>query len=74
LLHQRDDLCLIGGGQLRQGEVDRPHGAFAEVRLVAEASIAYLVLNFCALWKKQTILPSYRWWGGGCRIMVRAGL
>src|SRR5438309_4426976 len=36
-LHERDDPCFGGGGQLLQGEGDRPHGAFVEVRLVAEA-------------------------------------
>src|SRR5256884_3366437 len=36
-LHERADLCFGGGGQLLQGEGDRPHGAFVEVRLVAEA-------------------------------------
>src|SRR6266540_1111045 len=37
LLHERADPCLVGGGQLIQRESDRPHGAFVEVRLVAEA-------------------------------------
>src|SRR5215218_8985995 len=36
-LHERADLCLLGGGQLLQREGGRPHGAFVEVRLVAEA-------------------------------------
>src|SRR2546427_2228561 len=36
-LHERADPCFGGGGQLLQGEGDRPHGAFVEVRLVAEA-------------------------------------
>src|SRR5437879_7980726 len=36
-LHERADPCLGGGGQLLQGEGDRPHGAFVEVRLIAEA-------------------------------------
>src|SRR5438067_1434176 len=36
-LHERGDPCLLGGGQVRQGEGGRPHGAFVEVRLVAEA-------------------------------------
>src|SRR6266568_231614 len=36
-LHERADPCLGGGGQLRQREGDRPHAAFVEVRLVAEA-------------------------------------
>src|SRR5438094_3481597 len=36
-LHERADPCLVGGGQLRQSEGGRPHGAFIEVRLVAEA-------------------------------------
>src|SRR5712691_7721074 len=36
-LHERADPCLVGGGQLRQSEGGRPHGAFVEVRLVAEA-------------------------------------
>src|SRR6266849_2985768 len=36
-LHERADPCLFGGGQLRQSEGGRPHGAFVEVRLVAEA-------------------------------------
>src|ERR1700694_5105010 len=36
-LHERADPCLFGGGQLRQREGDRPHGAFVEVRRVAEA-------------------------------------
>src|SRR2546429_1584592 len=35
--HERADLCFGGGGQLLQGERDRPHRAFVEVRLVAEA-------------------------------------
>src|SRR5262249_43783821 len=37
LLHQRGDPCLVGGGQLRQGEGGRPHGAVVEVRRVVEA-------------------------------------
>src|SRR5216683_5715669 len=37
-LHQCGDPCLAGGGQLRRQSVGgRPHGAFVEVRLVAEA-------------------------------------
>src|SRR5438552_13048898 len=36
-LHERADPCLVGGGQLREREGDRPQGAFVEVRLVAEA-------------------------------------
>src|SRR5207249_6321794 len=36
-LHERADPCLFGGGQLRQREGDRPHGAFVEVRHVIEA-------------------------------------
>src|SRR5205085_8800938 len=36
-LHQRADPCLFGGGQLREREGGRPHGAFVEVRLVVEA-------------------------------------
>src|SRR4029077_16152452 len=37
LLHERADLCLVGCGQLRQREGDRPHGAFVELRAVVEA-------------------------------------
>src|SRR5436189_1079051 len=36
-LHERADLFLFGGGQPLQREGGRPHGAFVEVRLVAEA-------------------------------------
>jgi hypothetical protein len=36
-LHERADPCLFGGGQLLQREGGRPHSAFVEVRLVAEA-------------------------------------
>src|ERR1035437_2828818 len=36
-LHEGADPCLVGGGQLRQSEGTRPHGAFIEVRLVAES-------------------------------------
>src|SRR5437773_4371555 len=36
-LYERADPCFGGGGQLLQREGDRPHGAFVEVRLVAEA-------------------------------------
>src|SRR4029077_12949356 len=36
-LHERADPCLVGGGQLLQSEGGRPHLAFVEVRLVAEA-------------------------------------
>src|SRR2546422_3976225 len=35
--HERADPCFGGGGQLLQREGDRPHGAFVEVRLIAEA-------------------------------------
>src|SRR5213595_2529016 len=35
--HERADPCFGGGGQILQREGDRPHGAFVEVRLVAEA-------------------------------------
>src|SRR6266705_3070822 len=37
LLHERTDPCLVGGGQLLQREGGRPHMAFVEIRLVAEA-------------------------------------
>src|SRR5947207_1827160 len=36
-LHERADPCLIGGSQLHQSEAGRPHVAFVEFRLVAEA-------------------------------------
>src|SRR3989449_5493025 len=36
-LHERGDPCLFGGSQPLQREGGRPHGAFVEVRLVAEA-------------------------------------
>src|SRR5215204_5178658 len=36
-LHERADPCLCGGTQLLQRKGGRPHGAFVEVRLVAEA-------------------------------------
>src|SRR5690349_21033393 len=36
-LHERADPCLVGGGQPRQSEGGRPHAAFVEMRLVAEA-------------------------------------
>jgi hypothetical protein len=36
-LHKFADPCLYGGGQLLQREGGWPHGAFVEVRLVAEA-------------------------------------
>src|SRR5216117_3685531 len=36
-LHKRADLGLVGCGQLRQREGDRPHGAFVELRGVVEA-------------------------------------
>jgi len=35
--YERADPCLLGGGQLLQREGGRPHVAFVEVRLVAEA-------------------------------------
>src|SRR5215471_10740313 len=37
LFHERGDPCLVGGGQLRQREGDRPHGAVVQVRHVVEA-------------------------------------
>src|SRR4029453_2637800 len=37
LLHEGGDLLLVGGGQLRQRERGRPHGAVVEVRRVLEA-------------------------------------
>src|SRR2546426_3057149 len=36
-LHERAHPCLVGSGQLRQSEGDRPHSAFVEVRRVVEA-------------------------------------
>src|SRR5579862_9889365 len=36
-LHERDDPCLVVGGQLLQRIGDRPHGAVVEVRAVVEA-------------------------------------
>src|SRR2546425_4602145 len=36
-LHERGDPCLFGRGQPFQREAGRPHVAFVEVRLVAEA-------------------------------------
>ena len=62
-LHERGDPCLFGGSQLLQREGGRPHGAFVKVRHVVEANVAYLALNFCALWKKQTTLPSLAYAG-----------
>src|SRR5204862_4962632 len=35
--HERADTCLVVGGQLLQREGDRPHGAFVQVRRIAEA-------------------------------------
>ena len=37
LPQERDDPCLFGGSQLLQREGDRPHRAFVEIGLVAEA-------------------------------------
>src|SRR6266511_4115905 len=37
LLHERSDLLLVGGGQLRQSPGGRPHSALVEVRRVLEA-------------------------------------
>src|SRR3979411_2414855 len=37
--HKRSDLCLFGGGQLRERVLTRPHAAVVEVRLVAEAEV-----------------------------------
>src|SRR5258705_3174421 len=34
--HERTDPCLVGCGQLGQGEGGRPHGALVDVRRVAE--------------------------------------
>ena len=62
-LHERADPCLFGGGQLLQREGGRPHGAVVEVRLVAEAERRVPRLNLCALWKKQTTLPSLAYAG-----------
>src|SRR5271163_3071902 len=56
-LHQRADPCRFGGSQLLQREGGRPHAAFVEVASCMKPNVAYLVLNFCALWKKQTTLP-----------------
>ena len=36
-LHERFDPCLFGGSQVLQCEGGRPHAAFVEIRLVAEA-------------------------------------
>src|SRR5262245_60101099 len=36
-LHERRDLLLLGGGQLREGVRGGPHGALVEVRLITEA-------------------------------------
>jgi len=36
-LHQGDDPCLFNGGQLFERERGWPHGAFVEVRRVAES-------------------------------------
>src|SRR5205085_8662604 len=36
-LQERANPCLVGGGQFLQREGGRPHVAFVEVRLVAEA-------------------------------------
>src|SRR6476469_2165338 len=36
-LHERTDPFLVGGSQLRQRKGGRPHGAFVEIRRVAEA-------------------------------------
>src|SRR5947209_8678763 len=36
-LHEFADLCLVGCGQLREREGDRPHRAVVELRAVIEA-------------------------------------
>ena len=62
-LHERGDPCLFGGSQLLQREGDRPQGAFVEVRRVLEAERGVPRLELCALWKKQTTLPSLAYAG-----------
>src|SRR5437879_4738904 len=56
-LHERADPCLVGGGQLLQREGDRPQVPSSRFALSLKPKVAYLALNLCALWKKQTTLP-----------------
>jgi hypothetical protein len=58
-LHERADPYLVGGCQLRQSEGGRLQAPSSRFAVSLKPSVAYLVLNFCALWKKQTTLPSW---------------
>src|SRR2546426_9392423 len=62
-LHERADPCLVGGGQLLQREGDRPQVPSSRFALSLKPKVAYLALNLCALWKKQTTLPSLAYAG-----------
>jgi hypothetical protein len=53
-LDERADPFLDVGGQPLQGNGGRPHVTFVEVAAVSKPNVAYLALNLCALWKKQT--------------------
>lgn len=73
-LYECADLGLFGWGQLLQRKGDRPQGAFVEMRRVNEPNGADHVLNFCAHWKWQTILPSLAYTGIPYRVFgERAG-
>src|ERR1700730_3955461 len=51
-LHERSDLCPCGGGRLLQRVGGRPHVAFVEVRLVAEAKRSIRRLELLSALKK----------------------
>src|SRR5438874_12748704 len=57
LLHERADLGLVGCGQLRQREGDRPHGAFVELRAVVEAEHRVPLLELPGVAEEADDLP-----------------
>ena len=55
LLHERSDPCLVVGGHVRAKAVGQmaPSSRFA---VSLKPNVAYLDLNLCAGWRKQTTL------------------
>src|SRR5207249_1609260 len=76
-LHERADLCLVGCGQFRQRECDRPHRACVELRSVVETEHRVALLELRRIAEEADDLAVFRirghpvpglWcevWGGG---------
>src|SRR5436309_9245600 len=62
-LHERADLASSAAVNPFRAKAVGHRAPSSRFALSLKPSVAYLVLNFCALWKKQTTLPSLAYAG-----------